>query len=342
VLYAGAGASSIASVVYLSSVSGRSWGFFDLAGYIAIVQGLTCLANAAVELMTVGYCSRREQIIDYPCYHECCWTIGFDDCSERYRMQYKYTLYQKRDLELIPQSLRVKSSVGVDTRSRPRPEHWCNLFCRNISCGGCGGRCAVDATGRLHRLDTSGDRPTPEQKRVQEELFHRQELEQRALYLRQQPGRHALRDSISEAGMVSLPSGGGGQRQGSAYESWSTEDRDGVTPYEDFTQRPQDPRVRNSINDPHDYSLSAIQHGAVPIAQQTPLERRRSQKEGLSAPGSYSSDGASTSSASRAPRPTPEMHEEAGQLGMDVADYMAMRGEMQREMAGSAAMDARR
>ena len=115
-------------------------------------------------------------------------------------------------------------------------------------------------------------------------LFRRQGEEQRALYLRQQrPHAHnALRDSASETGMVSLA---GGRREGSAYQDWSAEDRDGVTAYEDFASRPRDPRVRNGINDPHSYSVAAIQHGAVPEAEQTPRERRLHASGGLRAPG---------------------------------------------------------
>ena len=86
-----------------------------------ILPGCTCLGNAAVELLTVCYCSRREDIRAYPCYRQCCWSIGFDDCSAPYRMQYKYTLYQKRDLELIPESLRVKAPQPFATPASPTP-----------------------------------------------------------------------------------------------------------------------------------------------------------------------------------------------------------------------------
>jgi len=130
--------------------------------------------------------------------------------------------------------------------------------------------------------------------------------------------------------MVRMPSfGAGGDPDGEHDSDLYQHPGDGSA-YQRHLATPQRPHVRNSINDRHEDSVQAIQHGAVPVQELTPMEVRQYHQPG-EAPLHCTTGGRGLDAETAA---------QAQSLGLSPSEYMAARQEAAQTLAAAKRRDA--
>jgi len=244
---------------------------YQIHGTIAFFLVMALVVNMLLESFTICFCRNLKSKKEYPLYRECCaCSIGM--CTTKYRPGFRYTIYAPGDFEMLPQSRYVMSSACISTSDRPRLEHWCNTFGRNITCNGCFGNYCRDPLGKKSKTDRTWKEPSAEVQAQQLSMIRNHAMKQ----------RHMAGGATGAGGTPNDPAGtmarfGPRQRQDpniTAYANWDPNQHNQMDAYADYTSRHHDPRER-SINDRYDDTIRAIQSGVIPSAEQTPMERRQ-------------------------------------------------------------------
>lgn len=132
--------------------------YYIVQGAIGFAHGVSCIMNAVVEVMAICFCRKKSQRIEYPLFNEFCgWSL--EAFTTPFKPVYRYMIYDANDFEMLPHSRHVMVSSQIDTRSRPRPEHWCNTMGRNITCNGCLGNYCRNPLARKSKKDRSWQVP---------------------------------------------------------------------------------------------------------------------------------------------------------------------------------------